>query len=236
VISAALADVATPRPQWTKVRLQSETVNIKLGEDRVDVEATFHMYNQGPSGPVRVGYPLGVFEEKLNDFKVFVDGKELTAVKTQSKATGSSRPMLYGRRPRASKNNTAAEPYRFDGPYKEWKVFDVPMAGTKRTTIKVSYWVKPAKIVDAKKRSLLHYTYTLRTGATWKGKIEEAVIAVKLDGVDPSCVVRKVPVGSVSGKDGNSFTWTMRDFKPVNDVEITYRPKKTTTTAMRRGE
>jgi len=232
--SAVLADVATPRPQWTKVQLKSETVNIKLGEDRVDVEATFHMYNEGKSGKVRMGYPLGVFEEKLNDFKVFVGGKELKNVKTQSKVTGSGRPMPYGRRPRgAPKDTAAAEPYRFDGPYKEWKVFDVSMGGTERTTVKVTYWVKPAKIVGAEKRPLLHYTYTLRTGATWKGKIEQAVIAVKLDGVDRKRIVRKVPVGSVADKTGKTLTWTMRDFKPVDNIEITYRPAKAVTTAMR---
>ena len=65
VLSVVSADVATPRPRWTTVRLESETVDIALGEKRVEVEAVFHMYNEGEAGKVRMGYPLGLFEKQL---------------------------------------------------------------------------------------------------------------------------------------------------------------------------
>jgi hypothetical protein len=102
-------------------------------------------------------------------------------------------------------------------------VFDVPMAAKGRQTVKVTYWVAPARVTDAKKESLLHYSYTLKTGATWKGKIKEAVIRVKLDGVAADDLVSTVPVGAVKTQGGKRLTWTMKDFKPTDDIGITYR-------------
>ena len=229
-LSVVLGDVATPRPQWTTVRLDSETVRITLGEKRVRVVATFQMYNEGKASPVRMGYPLGVFETALNDFTVSVDGKPVAAVRTQAGSPAARRPMMRGRR---KPGGPAAEPYRFQGPYKQWKVWDVAMDAKGTTTVKVTYWVQPAKVADADKNALLHYTYTLRTGATWKGKISSADITVKLDDVAPGALVRVVPVGAKKSNGGKTFTWAMRNFKPTDDIEITYKPSGTVTTAMR---
>ena len=234
-MSWVLADVATPRPRWTTVRMQSETVDIALGEKRVAVEAVFHMYNEGKAGKVRMGYPLGAFEDELHDFKAYAGGREIKDVRTQEGAGKSSRRPRGGLGRGRGADGPAAERYRFEGPYKKWKVFDVPMAAHEAKTVKVTYWVAPARITDADKGPLLHYTYTLRTGATWKGKIDEAVIRVKLDGVEPTRIVRRAPVGAATSAGGKVLTWTMKDFKPVDNIEITYRPTKTTETAMRSG-
>jgi hypothetical protein len=235
VVGAAVAwaDVATPRPQWTTVRMAAEEVNITLGEQRIQVDATFQMQNMGAASTVRMGYPLGLFETELRDFAVFVDGQPFSGVRTEENPGGAA-----GDRTRAGMApgcggaggggggpaGPAAEPYRFGGPYRQWQVFDVPFGANERKAVRVTYWVAPARLTDAERGSLLFYSYTLRTGATWKGKIDQATIRVRLDGVAPDRLVRVSPVGSERAENGRVITWTMRDFKPADDIEIAYRP------------
>ena len=242
VLAAGLAlvraDVATPRPQWTMVRMESESVSITLGEKRVAVVAVFNMYNEGKAGPVRMGYPVGPFESDLHDFTVTVDGRPVENIRTESGEAASGavpaapdRPGRDGGKPSGAAPAPAAEPYRFEGPYKQWKVFDVDMQEHAQRTIKITYWVEPARVKDAERGDLLHYTYTLRTGATWKGRINQAVLTVTLDGIAPDRLVRVVPAGETRAQDGKSLAWTFRDFKPAGDVEITFRPSEPVRTA-----
>jgi hypothetical protein len=214
------ADVATPRARWTMVRMESETVGITLGEKRVAVEAVFNMYNEGKAGPVRMGYPLGLFETELHDFAVTVDGKAVEGIRTENGTPEAEGPMARMR----PGGEAGAESYRFEGPYKQWKVWDLPMESRAAKTLKVTYWVEPARIKTAETGDLLYYCYTLRTGATWKGKIEQAVITVKLDGVEPARLQRVVPAGAVSAAEGKTLTWTMRQFKPADNIEIAFKP------------
>jgi len=223
-ISLVWADVATPRPQWTKVRMEAETVNIVLGEKKVAVDATFNMYNEGPTGPVKVGYPLGLFETELHDFAATVDGQAVQSIRTEAGVPASEGPRLR-------RDDGKGETYRFEGPYKQWKVFDVDMQANAPRVIKVNYWVEPARIQTAEKADLLHYAYTLRTGATWKGKIGRAVINVTLDGVVHNRLVRVVPVGAVASQEGKVLTWTYQNFKPADNIEITFRPTEGIKTA-----
>jgi hypothetical protein len=237
-LSLVRADVATPRPQWTMVRMESESVSITLGEKRVAVVAVFNMYNEGKAGPVRMGYPVGTFETDLHDFTVTIDGQPVGNIRTETgeAAAGAApsapgRPGRDGGKPSGAAPAPASEPYRFEGPYKQWKVFDVDMQEHAPRTIKITYWVEPARVRDAERGDLLHYTYTLRTGATWKGKINQAVVTVTLDGVAADRLVRVVPAGETRAQDGKSLAWTFRDFKPAADVEITFRPSEPVRTA-----
>jgi hypothetical protein len=227
-LSAVWADIATPRPQWTMVRMESETVSVALGEKRVSVEAVFNMYNEGKTGPVRMGYPLGLFETELHDFAVIIDDKAVENVRTEAGAPAADGPMG---RARPGGQPGTDEAYRFEGPYKQWKVWDVAMESHAPKTIKVKYWVEPAQIKDADKGDLLFYAYTLRTGATWKGKINKAVINVTLQDVAPSRLVRVMPVGAITSKEGKALTWTMENFKPTDNIEIIFRPSEPVKTA-----
>lgn len=227
--ATAWADIATPRPQWTAVRMAAEEVNITVGEQRIQVDATFQMQNTGAASTVRMGYPLGLFETELREFTVLVDGQAFSGVQTQENPGGAAgdRMMPPGMGPGrggAAPAGPAAEPYRFSGPYRQWKVFDVPFAAEARKTIRVTYWVAPAQLTDAERGSLLFYSYTLRTGATWKGKIDQATIRVRLNGIAPDRLVRVSPVGSERAEGGRVITWTLRDFKPTDDIEIAFRP------------
>jgi hypothetical protein len=224
VCGTALCDIATPRPRWTSVRMKSEEVNITVGQDRVSVEATFQMQNAGEQSLVRMGYPRGVFEKQLNEFAVFVGDQPVKDVRTEAAPAGPNRGMMDmapSGKPGAA--GPAAEPYRFEGPYKEWRVFDVPLNANETKAVRVTYWVEPAKLADKQAGSLLHYSYTMLTGATWKGKIDQAVVRVKLDGVSPDRIVRATPAGYSKTDGGKLLTWTLKDFKPADDIEITYR-------------
>lgn len=226
-LSAVWADIATPRSQWTMVRMESETVGITLGEKKVAVEATFNMYNEGKAGPVKMGYPVGLFETDLKDFVVTIDEKAVENVKTEPGVPQAENSMMRG--------GGQPDAYRFEGPYKQWKVWDVAMEERAPKVIKLKYWVEPAKIKDAEKGDLLFYSYTLKTGATWKGKINKAVITVTLDGVTPDRIVRSLPVGAVASNSGKTLTWTMTAFKPTDNIDLTFRPSTALKTASLNG-
>lgn len=227
LVSSLRADIATPRSQWTKVQMESEVVDISLGQDRVQVRATFHMVNHGPDGDVAVGYPLGVFEESLNEFAVTLDGKPVKDIRTEAGHGDSDVPPGM-RDPGAA----GAETYRFEGPFKQWKICKVPMKAGGKHIVTVSYWVKPAAVNDAEKGPLSFYTYTLRTGATWQGKIKEALIHVTLDGIPPASIVSTSPAGLQSPAH-DVLTWAFHDFKPTENIEIVYRPSAVSPTAAR---
>ncbi|HUT36560.1 MAG TPA: DUF4424 family protein [Planctomycetota bacterium] len=231
--TALWADVATPRPQWTTVRMEAEEVNITLGEQKVQVDAVFHMHNQGAASTVAMGYPLGAFETALNDFAVTAGGQPVKAIRTQAGGaqSGPGRGGMVIRGGGGKPGGVANEPYRFEGPYKEWKVFDVPFAADEKKVVRVTYWVEPAKVKDAQAGTLLTYSYTMKTGATWKGKIDEAKISVKLSGIAASRLVRVLPAGSQRSASGTTLAWTLKDFKPTENIEITFRPTAATTAA-----
>lgn len=208
------ADLASPRAQWTTVRMESETVDVVLGEKRVEVTAVFHFSNNGKADAIPMGYPLGVVETALNDFKVFVDDKEITNVRTMDKQPDTGARML-----KEGDSNS----YRFEGPYKQWKVVDVQMAENEKKTVKVSYWVEPAQVKTAEVSNVSHYVYTLLTGATWKGKIDEAIVRVKLKDIKPANVVQATPGKFEKSDNDSTYTWTFKDFKPSENVEVTFK-------------
>jgi hypothetical protein len=212
------ADVASPRARWTTVQMQSEQVNITLGQSRVMVEATFVMHNTGQNQSVKMGYPLGLLEDELRDFAASVDGQPITNI---TKETPGARGAPAGIRP-PSRFGGGGESYRFAGPYKQWQVFQVPMKAGEHRTVKVNYWVTPATIKDASLGEVGCYTYTLRTGATWKGKIEQAVVNVQLNGLQPEHVL-KTTSGAIKSGDGRMISWTFRDFKPTDDIALVFR-------------
>ena len=115
--------------------------------------------------------------------------------------------------------------YQFDGPYPEWKTFNVPFEKDQERKLVVSYSVKPAPLDTKDKGELLAYIYTMKTGATWKDNIEKAVIEVTLDDLSKADLVTTTPA-KYEDKDG-VLTWTFEDFKPTQDVELTFRGPET---------
>jgi len=228
-----LADSGTPRSKWTKVQMQSETVDITLSESKVIVKAFFTMKNHGKTRNVLMGYPLGEFEQKLNDFQVSVPetGKKINskAVKMEEFTKKMWARLNLG--VDAEEIDHVLGPdglnkysnYKFEGPYKLWHVFSIPIKSGETVSFEVNYWVKTSQ-VKTKNADLLHYMYTLVTGATWKGLIEQALVKVKLQ-IPKQQIISCTPAGYV-WKGNNMITWKFKNFKPNENINIIFRPKK----------
>ena len=212
--SAAWADVASPglwrfwrkgRPlpeSTTGVSMESETVHVTLAEKKARVEAVFRMYNTGSPTKEPMSYPVGRYETVLNDFAVSLDSETVAAedIRDQDRERVGS----FG--------------------YKFWTV---PMSAQQRRTIKVTYWVAPRFVSEGINKidnEYLAYEYTMITGATWKGNIQKATILLRLDDVTPDRVLARSPEGYKTTQDGKVTSWTMRDFKPTENIEIRFRP------------
>jgi hypothetical protein len=214
-----VADIAMPRGKWAPIRMASENVKIVLGPAKVKVEATFILENEKDAATVVVGYPRGVLEKSLEDFAVTVDG-EKAAVGSQISTTP------HERREGADVGGKPGEPqkylYQFDGPYPEWKTFPVKFDAKQKRTVVVSYSVAPAE-VETELGKRLTYVYTMKTGATWSGNIDKAVIATTLDGVAMKDLVSVTPKSEAAA---GQLIWTFTDFKPTQDIEITFKAPK----------
>ncbi len=221
--SAAFADVAMPRGQWTPIRMASEHVKIVIGATNVQVSATFVLENEKDAASVVVGYPRGVLEKSLENFAVTVDG-QTAAVSSQKGATDRDRMM--GVMDGAPAKGSAAKKYQyqFDGPYPEWKTFTVSFAAKQKRTVVVSYSVAPAA-VETESGRLLTYVYTLKTGATWSGNIGSAVIEATLDGMTMKDLVSVTPKPAENIKAAGPLVWQFKDFKPTQDIEVTFKAK-----------
>jgi len=215
-----VADVAMPRGKWTPIRMTSEHVTIALGRASVKVEATFVLENGKDPATVVVGYPRGVLEKSLDDFAVTVDGEK---VAVSSQKGGSDRGRMRGDEGPSKPGVAQKYAYQFDGPYPEWKTFEVKFPEKGRRTVVVRYSVAPAE-VETESGKLLTYVYTLKTGATWSGNIDKAVIEALIDGVE---VVSKTPANPTQKLEGMKpfLVWTFKDFKPTQDIEITFKAK-----------
>jgi len=218
-----VADVAMPRDKWSPIRLVSEDVNIVLGASKVTVEATFNLKNEKDAVKAVIGYPRGMLEESLNDFTVTVDGKPVEV--TSQEGRKGDRPRM-GVVPGRKKDGPLKSAYQFAGAYPEWKTFEVSFATKGKRKVVVKYHVKPAEVETEENGKLLTYVYTMQTGATWLGNIDKASIRAKLDGLSEADIVTTTPRMDVrkASAAGAPLVWTFEDFKPTQDIEITFRP------------
>jgi len=216
------ADIASPREQWETVRMDSETVRVTLTASEVVVNATFVMTNTGEASEVVVGYPRGPLEAELEDFKASVDGKAIKDVADGPEKKAGSAGVKGGRRGPAYGGS-----YKFAGDYAGWKVFKVPFAEGQTRTVVVSYRTKPTPVKVKDQGDALFYSYIMRTGATWKGKIGEADIAIEIAPFAREILaVSPKPTEMVEARTDpphTSVRWRMKDFEPDSNIEITIR-------------
>ena len=198
--SAALANIAMPRETWTEISMVSEHVTIELSPRKVTVEASFVLKNAGKAVTAVVGYPRGILEKSLDDFSVTVDG-EAAKVASQASDAGSSGLVVPLK---GDGDKPVRKRYQFEGDYPEWKTFNVKFDTEQTRKVVVRYHVAPAEVKTADRGPLLAYIYTLRTGATWKGSIEKAVIEMTLNDLSPADLVGVTP--KKREQDGNRHT------------------------------
>jgi len=222
---ALQADVAMPRDKWTHIHMVSEHVRIVLSPTKVTVEGTYVLKNEREAVTAVVGYPRGMLEKSLDDFTVTVDGEPVT-VSSQTGASGNKPRMMSPAKREPGKPVKAA--YQFQGPYPEWKTFNVKFGAKEKRKLVVKYHVTPAELKTVDNGNLLAYVYTLKTGATWLGKIENAVIEVDLKGVSMADIVTVTPKQAAKADGSRTpLLWVFKDFKPTQDIEITFRAPET---------
>jgi len=216
---AVRADIAMPRDRWTDIRMVSEQVKIVLSPTKVTVEGTYYLKNERDTVTAVVGYPRGVLEKSLDDFTVTVDDKPVTVLSQPGRAEAGR--MEEPARPQTGKPVKSS--YQFEGPYPEWKTFNVDFAAGQQRKVVVSYHVTPAELKTVDKGKLLAYVYALTTGATWKGNIDEAQIEVTLDGLSMQDIVTVTPKAGKTTVNRAPLLWVFKDFKPTQNIELTFR-------------
>ena len=210
----SFANIAMPRETWTDISMVSEHVKIVLGREKITVEASFELKNTGEAVTAVVGYPRGMLEKSLDGFSVTVDDE---AVEVKSQSAGRDVAPV----PLADEDAPARKRYQFEGDYPEWKLFHVRFDAGQTRQVVVRYHVTPGEVKTADGETLLAYIYTLRTGATWKGNIEKSVIEVTLEDISPADLATVTPEKHET--KGATLTWTFKDFKPTQDIELTFR-------------
>lgn len=184
------------------VRMVSEEVRMALGPATASVHGLFTLRNLGKPDTIEVGFPRG-WEGDLLNF--------------------------------TARNARIPEPYTVetlaqDPSYNEisggelpwWKVFKVPFDSTGQTVVVENTYSTNLRMAAGKYPSPtndLLFTYIMKTGALWKGNIEDALMTIHLGRTPFEQVTSISPEGYT--REGNSIVWHFRDFKPTANIEIT---------------
>ncbi len=184
------------------VRMVSEEVNMYLISAVANVTCLFTLRNEGEPDTIEVGFPRG-WEGDLRNFTARKAGaKEPYPVETL--AQDPSYNEFSG------------------GELPWWKVFRVPFDSTGQTVAVENTYFTSLRIAAGKYPSPtndLSFTYIMKTGALWKGNMENALMTVHLVTIPFEQVTSISPEGYV--RKGNSIVWNFRDFKPSEDIRIT---------------
>lgn len=181
------------------VQMVSEDVEISLFSTMVWVDCLFTPRNEGKTDTIEVGFPRG-WEGDLMEFRA--KNASITGVYTVE--TIAQDPAWDG------------EDRRGELPW--WKVFKVPFESTDQTVkVKNSYgtYLRPR---EPKYLDDLAFTYIMKTGALWKGNIEDARVTISLRNVPFDQVTSISPEGYT--REGNDIIWRFQNFKPDRDIEI----------------
>lgn len=200
-----------PLDQHPSIRMVREAVDIKLGKIAGDdwpvfVRCQFQFNNDGPATDATIGFPEAAeaggdtsFLGRLKGFKSWVDGKQAVVKYMPS-----------------SKNPKGELAQR----YKAWYVKKVHFdAGQSRTVVDV-YSARLGVSGDSSGEMSFNFAYILRTGANWKGLIDEAIIRADESAAGKGYSIEATPSGYKS-RNGK-FTWTFKSFKPKQDIAVSF--------------
>lgn len=100
-----------------------------------------------------------------------------------------------------------------------WITWSVPFEAGQTRTVRNSYWAGNYH----NSVGMVSTGYILKTGATWKGPIGEAVIIAEFQSIWPGQVDGALP--STYRWEGDRMVWRMREFEPDRDVVIWLRTR-----------
>lgn len=175
----------------------------------------------------------------ISQFNVIIDGRKIPSRLVQGKKQSSFKEGDFSGVSPKNQSDIARKEVQNDPPhfdrYYVWKISFKP-GQTKTVTNRYIYDTRAG--IYEKYNEL---RYVLRTGAAWKGKIEEAVIQLDLseryqicaqnDDDNEKCV-KPVKIEGVKAiyrklKKGRAeFRWKLKDIEPKNDIHFFYNVRK----------
>jgi hypothetical protein len=182
------------------IRMVSEVVRVSL--PKAKVRASFVFRNEGPATTVRMAFP----EEGYGDvttptsqgdsfefFRSYVDGKRVKVTRVVDKErTGEAEYHVWWvKRVHFGRGQTRRVVCEYEG-------------GGSRSSYGWYGW-----------------SYTLKTGASWKGTIGRARIICDIRGLEPYCRLKIRPAGY--RRRGNTVVWDFRNFKPKKDIDFSWQ-------------
>ena len=187
-----------------EIEMVAETVMVRPAGRRWEANCTFVLRNTGNATEIQVGFPdltdegpgADLTKGTIQDFKCYVDGKEVNA-----------------------QHKTGIESPRKTVPYYPLAyVWKVSFKKGQKRIVKNTYNFGRLYISDG----TTELNYILTTGALWKGTIKSALIVFDLGKLDPRFTYSIRPNG-YEIKD-HQISWTFKDFEPETDIEISLSP------------
>ncbi|MBB6214026.1 hypothetical protein HNQ80_000095 [Anaerosolibacter carboniphilus] len=204
----------------TQVEMLSEHVDIEVKGEYSLVRCEFLFRNAGEKETVMVGFPAyGTLppredrasfgdDEKLYDFKTYVDGKEQnTVIKEGLKEEGNNLGRMY---------------------YANWYVWEMKFDKGQERRVVNTYRIKNSYDSIGGKT----VKYILETGATWKNSIGYGKVSIRFDQkIDPQNInivdyqeyenQPNVAIGVYP--EDNKITWEFFDLEPDFNIELYYQ-------------
>jgi hypothetical protein len=198
-----------------QIRMVQEHVWIALSNKSMRVHALFQFRNEGPATNVTMAFPDGIM-----DYKKRKPGAPQAIKWMKSRVDG--RPVKVTRQVYKKVND-----FDYDSYTHVW-VKSVPFRKGQTRFVSVDYEAAHGDIGD-----FIQDNYTLKTGATWKGKIGKAVLYLDWSGLrghmDPQIDMMKRPgyhgdPAEVVETGPRSVKIEFRNIEPDFDIGMTWTP------------
>jgi hypothetical protein len=191
--------------QSANIQMVSETITIsdKGGRERFGVDVDMIFKNHGPDTTVQMGFPIlmdEVYGERVEfdpHFRTWVNGKEVQTTRKR----GIPHPVK--------------DYYHFSD-----AVYAYPVSFKSGESAKIKHQYAVGCTFDS--IGGWNFTYILRTGALWKGVIEDFSIIYKTNVVNVPDIIGSLPKEQKASLDGSeiSLFWHINNFKPQSDFKL----------------
>jgi len=183
------------------VIMKSERVEIDLWRDRGEVECVFVFHNSGEATSVSTGFP----EQGWGDVDV-----------DRPSGFTSFQSWVDGQ-PVATKIQGLEKNFGGNQCWRRWRVKTVRFGRGQTRTVRVRYSARTGTVVSGHRE----FSYTVHTGASWKGPIGHAVVRMRLHGLP-----RYADIDATGNRPGGAWVWERRNFEPTSkdDVGVSFFP------------
>lgn len=210
---------ATGDMKGIEVEMASEDVSLLLGRaerdawvDRLHVEATFEMRNTGGEAAFEEGFPIGPVKN-MKGFEAEIDG-----VKVEAKLVDRYEGKVV------AVTEAQADEYDESGRHDYWYVWDAKYPAGATRIHKVRYELELFGFSEYRGAS-----YTLSTGARWKGPIGKATVTFRCEAPLTLGHVRSAHPLRGGGRREDAIAWTFENIEPgtEDDIDVRYHMKTT---------